>query len=115
MSLTAANNARTLTAMSRRNLDVDGTAYTVSELMDEGRIAYVRVRTMRDGKRAYGIILHDEIMDAHNSQHDTLAEALCSVSFYEVPMMVATALHADGISRVSFNSSEDAYAIEHIA
>lgn len=112
MTLTAANQARTTAAMSRRNLDVNGTGYTVAELLDEGRIAYVRVRTMRDGKRVYGIILHDEVMAAHNSDHDSLAEALAYVSFYEVPKMVTDFLYADGISRVAFNTSEDTYTLE---
>lgn len=112
-NLTAAQAARTATAMARRNIDVDGICYTVAELMDEARIAYVRTRVMRDGKRSYGIILHDEVMYAHQDyDRDNLAEALAYVSYFEVPKMVTDHLHAEGISRVVFSSSDDTYAIE---
>lgn len=111
--LTAAQAARTAAAMTRRNIQVDGIVYTIAELMDEGRIAYIRTRVMRDGKRTYGIILHDEVIEAHlNYNRDSLAEALAYVSYYEVPKMVTDHLHAEGISRVVFSTSEDTYAIE---
>ncbi len=42
MTLTAANQARIDTAMARRSVNVDGWGYTVAELLDAGRIAYVR-------------------------------------------------------------------------
>jgi hypothetical protein len=116
MNLAAAQAARTATAMSRRNIDVDGIGYTVTELMDEGRLAYVRTRIMRDGKRAYGIILHDEVMKAHKDyDRESLAEALAYVSYYEVPKMVGDHLHAEGISRVVFSTWDDTYAIEYAA
>lgn len=111
-NLTAAQAARTTTIMGRRNLDVDGTWYTASELMDEGRIGYVRTRVMRDGKRTYGIILHDDVIGAHLHNSDSLAEALAHVPYYEAPKMVTDYLHAEGISRVVFSTSEDTYAIE---
>jgi hypothetical protein len=115
-NLTAAQAARTATAMARRNIDVDGIGYTVTELMDAGRVAYVRTRIMRDGKRTYGIILHDEVMDAHKDyDRESLAEALAYVSYYEVPKMVTDHLHAEGISRVVFSTSDDTYAIEYAA
>jgi hypothetical protein len=109
--LAAANTARTHQAMSKR-INVDGDTFTIAELMDEGRIAYVRERTMRDGKVSRGIILHDDITDVHNTNHATLAEALAYTPFYETPKLVTDYLYADGIAAVRFNTSTDEYRIE---
>lgn len=114
MTLTAANNARTTAALAKR-IDVNGDHLSFSELLDAGEIAYVRTRTFRDGKRTYGVILHDDALSAIGSDHDTLAEALAYVPFYDAPKMVTDAIHADGLSRVVFNHSEDAYTIDRVA
>lgn len=114
MKLTAANNARTAAALAKR-IDVNGTHPSFSELLDAGEIAYVRTRTFRDGKRTYGVILHGDALSAIGSDHDTLAEALAYVPFYDAPKLVTDAIHAEGISRVAFNTSEDSFSIERVA
>lgn len=106
-TLTAAQAARTATAMSRRYLNVDGVAYTVNELLDEGRIAYVRQN--KAGK--WGVILHDDIEGIENSKHDSLAEALYYTPFYDVAAMVATHLHTHELIP-AVKAEGDAYRIE---
>lgn len=110
MALTAANASRTATAMDRRNIGIDGIGYTINELLDEGRIAYVRQN--KAGK--WGVILHDDIEGIENSSHDSLAEALYYTSFYDVAAMVATHLHTHELIP-AVKVEGDTYRIERAA
>ena len=99
--------------MSRRNNLVNGDTVSFDDLMDQGRISYVRKRT-RAGKDEYGVILDDATLSAHSEGHDSLAESLAYAPYYDAPKLVADFLYAEGISRISFDISAGEFTIERV-
>lgn len=109
-NLTGAQAARTAAALEK-SVWLNDRAITFTELLDKGAIAYVRTRIASDGKRSYGIILHEDAINAHYIDAPTLASALARTPFYDAPKMVTDAIQAEGISRVTINVSEQTYKI----
>lgn len=109
-NLTAAQAART-TAALEKSVWLNGRAVTFNELLDGGAVAYVRTRIASDGKRSYGIILHEDAINAHYIDTPTLASALARTPFYDAPKMVTDAIQAEGISRLTINIADQTYKI----
>lgn len=105
-NLSAARAARTSQVLSKTVSLTDGSVVTFDDLLDSGSVSYTRVRTRKD-KKEYGVILQEDVLNAHSSEDDNLAQALSRVSFYAAPKMVVDAIEREGIRRLEFNVSTD--------
>lgn len=81
-NITAAQDARRNVALDKP-FYTDTLSTTWREAIDSGVIAYGRVRTFSTGKRTYGVILADDIMDSAET-----------ASFYDAPKYVVDACPA---------------------
>lgn len=86
--LTAANNARLAKALDRRYLGGSALGYNISELLAEGRIAYVR----QDNNGKWGFVLSDK---APKAEGGVLPVNLYYVPYFDVAKIVAEHLMSE--------------------
>lgn len=87
-NLTAANAARLTKALDRRYLGGSALGYNVSELLEEGRIAYVR----QDNEGKWGFILSGK---APKVEEGSLPIALYYAPYFDVAKIVAEYLMSE--------------------